>query len=112
MIDPELKLWVNTDGTPYYWIDVTLPQGSGFQISSHSSVPEVDDPENEIHFDVNLQSFVDGSETIQVDLGELPIDPTSGEVHVQLLDSQPQSQGKGVVRTEEATESAKPIPNF
>lgn len=111
MLEPELKLWVNTESTTYYWIDVTLDSGSGYELISHNDVPEEDSPENEIHVGVNIDSS-GGSQTIQIDLGELPIDPESGEIHIHLLDSQSQSQGGGVVRTEDATESAKPIPTL
>lgn len=112
MLEPELKLWVNTDSTPYYWIDVTLPSGSGYEILSHGNVPEEDDPEDEIHVNVNMKVNANGNQTIQIDLGELPIDTSDGEIHIHLLDELTESQGGGVIATEEATEASKPIPSI
>jgi hypothetical protein len=106
----ELQLFVDVSGTPYYWINVKLPSGSGYEIVSHEDVPEEDDPENEIHVDVNIQALNDGTDTIQILLGELPIDPSSGEIHIHLLDAQMAAAGGGVITTEEATEASKPIP--
>ncbi len=109
-ITPALALKFNNPGTPYYWIDVALPTASGFEISEHGEVPGTASPANQIHVEVHLLSNNGGNETIQIDLGELPIDPNDGEVHIHLFDSQQQLQGGGIIKTEDATESAKPIP--
>ena len=106
---PDMTLYVDNSGTPYYWIDVTLPSNSGFEIMNHGEVPEEDNPNDQIHIDVNLQSNNGGNETVQIDLGELPIDLEDGEIHIHLLDTALQPKGGGIVKTEEATESAKPI---
>lgn len=109
-ITPDLALYVDNSGTPSYHIDVTLPTGSGFEISEHGEVPGSASPENQIHVNVHLVDNNGGEETIQIDLGELPIDSIDGEVHINLLDASTQSTGGGIIKTEEATEDSKPIP--
>lgn len=109
-ITPDMLLYVDNSGTPKYAMDVNLPVNSGFEISTHGEIPEEDSPENQIHVDVHLVTNNGGNETIQIDLGELPIDSNDGEIHIHFIDTEMQPKGEGIVKTEEATESAKPIP--
>lgn len=109
-INPNLELYVDKSGENYYyWIDVTIPTEENMEFTSHGSVPETANEEDELHIDVNLRAYVSGSTTIQVLIGEAPLDEENGEVHIHLFDQQSNPVGGGTVRVEEAQQATKPI---
>jgi hypothetical protein len=106
---PTLKLYVDEDQSNYYWMDVTLPTGGTYDTDSHESVPQVN-ASDEIHIDVNVVSPYTGNVTIQVIIGESNIDYDTGEIHVNLVNSESVSVGNGTVKVKEAEETTRPIP--
>ena len=111
MIEPELNLFMDSsEGAPYYWLNVEIPTTSGYEITSHQSLPEAVNEQGEFHINIDLQTHSNGETIITVDIGQIEIDHQNGKFHVHLLNQSQTSLGNGIVKTKDATESTRPIP--
>ena len=108
-IIPTLNLFVDTSGTPYYWMVVLIPGESDYEIDSSGPIPQLPSPGEEFHINVNLLPFTDGELSVQIDIGEIPLDAEDGEIHIHLVDQSFVRKGGGIVRADEAQEATKPI---
>lgn len=86
-----------------------MPVGENHKILSHGTVPEEANCDGEAHVDVNVDTPDNGAQTIEIIFGELDIDHEEGEIHVHLLDTSQTEVGGGVVITEDAQETTRPI---
>lgn len=106
------NLFVDSEPSPDYWVDVALPSGSGYSITGHNDVPEAPNEEDELHIEVRVAEGSSGNQSITVDIGMVEIDPEDGLIVIHLMKDIETEVGGGNVLTQNATETTRPIPNL
>lgn len=110
-VTPTLHLYVDSTNydPPYYWMDVTVDVASGYEpVPGPIPGPATTSSPNQFHVDVDVLSSSGGSDTVEVDFGQITVDVQNDEIHAHLKNGS--GVGSGIIRVQDAEERTKPLP--